>query len=60
MGYQNRLSHIRSEINRIINEEYDRYNLNENMKVWELLCRIKGRIYNTFNIEILYEREYKE
>ncbi len=60
MGYQNRLSHLRQDISRITNEEYKRYVLNENMKVKELLDRIKGRIWNSFNIEVLYEKEYEE
>ena len=59
MSYQNRLLHLQSEIRRITNEEYDGYRLNENMKVRELLTRILGRVYNSFNIEVLHEEEYK-
>ena len=60
MSYQNRLSHLQSEIRRITDEEYNRYRLNENMKVRELLNRVLGRVYNSFNIEVLYEKEYKK
>ena len=60
MSYQNRLSHLCQNISRITDEEYKRYVLNENMKVRELLNRIKGRIWNSFNIEVLHEKEYKE
>ena len=60
MSYQNRLSHLRKDIRRITDEEYKRYVLNENMKVKEVLNRILGRIWNSFNIEVLYENEYKK
>jgi len=60
MSYQKRLSHLRQNIRRITDEEYKRYVLNENMKVKELLNRILGRIWNSFNIEVLYEKEYKK
>ena len=60
MGYQKRLSHLRKEIRRITDEEYKRYVFNENMKVKEVLNRILGRIWNSFNIEVLHEKEYKK
>ena len=60
MSYQKRLLKLQSSISRITKEEYNRYRLNENMKVKELLDRIKGRIYNSFNMEVLHEGEYKK
>lgn len=58
--YQKRLTHLRKRIGIISSEEYERYRLNENMKIRELLNRINGRIWNLFNIEVLHEKEYKE
>lgn len=60
MSYQKRLLHLRSDIQRIQKEEYKKWQLMETRTVKELLDRIKGRIYNSFNCEVLYEEEYKK
>ena len=60
MSYQNRLSELSSTISRIQNEEYNAWKLLETRTVKELLDRIRCRINNSFNCEVLYEEEYKQ
>lgn len=60
MSYQNRLSKLQQDISRISEEEYNTWKLTETRTVRELLDRIKARIRNSFNCEVLYEKEYKK
>lgn len=60
MTYLDKLSELQSDINRILLEEYKHYIRNENMKVKELLNRIRCRIGNSIVIEHLYNGEIKK